>query len=224
LILAGDDGFKSTNANVPTAAFNWPPLNLLANERPVEDGIWSWRANNITVVGQGQDEFPVATYAFRRISITLDKSMHLLGIAFGLLPQSYNPATGHGELKVEMDFHNWAWGMRETRLPLSAFSFGEAGSAQMSADIVMLQFRDACINDEIRGGSHSWETSVAENSPADGAEGVSSRTSSFSFGKACEEPERESTLKDPNNWPPGGGNKPVPDELPGIDDRHQPYN
>jgi hypothetical protein len=106
---------------------------------------------------KGFPGFPYATIGFKSLMINMDQDHWLVDWHTAIHPQFYDETTGNFEFSLDLFLKQWK--KRKTsfyKLP-SRFSKRKEGWAYLGGAVVMLQFRDACLESKSHIGSVTWK-------------------------------------------------------------------
>jgi len=144
LLVAGDrDGFFGTEKSF-IKSYEWDKRD------DFEDGMI-----DETVIGyQG---FPYATIGFKSLMINMDQDHWLVDWHTAIHPQFYDETTGNFEFSLDLFLKQWKARRESPFRWQSRFSKRKDGWAYLSGAVVLLQFKDACLESKSHIGSVNWQ-------------------------------------------------------------------
>jgi hypothetical protein len=106
----------------------------------------------------GNPSFEFATLAYRGFNFQLDKPHHYVKWHLTLNEEAYDGQTGTMQFRPELFFQQWAEGMKQANAnrKYARWAFKRKGVLDASADVLLLQFKDACIQPTYTQGQHKW--------------------------------------------------------------------
>lgn len=141
---------------------------------PFEDG-----TVNFSVVGQ--PNFNKATMGFKSIIVNMDRDHWLVDWHTAIHPQFYNSNTGVYDFAMDLMLKQWKKKIDSPFKFQSKFSKRKDGWAYVNGSVVLLQFKDACVQRQSRFGTLSWK---GMNKGADGNEAINVHR--FKVKEGCE--------------------------------------
>ena len=106
---------------------------------------------------QGKPNFEQASIGFKSIIINMDRDHWLVDWNTAIHPQFYNATTGKMDFAMDLLLKQWKKKIDSPFKFQSKFSKRKDGWAYVSGSVVLLQFKDACIQPLTRFGSLSWK-------------------------------------------------------------------
>lgn len=115
-----------------------------------EDGMMDETVN-------GFPGFPYATIGFKSLIINMDQDHWLVDWHTSIHPQFYDETTGNFQFSLDLYLKQWKkWRDSFYKFP-SRFSKRKDGWAYLGGAVVMLQFREACLESKSHIGTVNWK-------------------------------------------------------------------
>jgi hypothetical protein len=143
VLLAGDrKDFNATEKSF-IKSYEWD------KHSDFEDGMMDETVN-------GFPGFPYATIGFKSLMINMDQDHWLVDWHTAIHPQFYDETTGNFEFSLDLFLKQWK-NRRESAYKFSSrFSKRKDGWAYLGGAVVLLQFKDACLESKSHIGSITW--------------------------------------------------------------------
>lgn len=128
-----------------------------------------------SIKGNGSGNYHAAALAFRELEMSLDDEHWMLEWQSIIDPKDYDSSSGTHEFDLYLLFKQWADGMKDSHPPESWAAKKREGSATFRANIALIQFTNASIEEGKHKSTISWKAQ------ADGGGGCSedSRVNEF---------------------------------------------
>ncbi|MCB0502316.1 MAG: hypothetical protein KDD32_06505 [Bacteroidetes bacterium] len=105
---------------------------------------------------RGYTGFPIATIGFKSIMVNMDRDHWLVNWHTAIHPQFYDETTGNFEFAIDLLLQQWKKSTSPMKI-VSRFSKRKDGWAYLDGSVVLLQFKDACLETKSRFGSLNWK-------------------------------------------------------------------
>lgn len=146
LILGGNEELHSQNF-LQSRHFDWDK-----KDNPELD------QSMAMIQGIGNNQYAVATLGFKSIHLTLDQAHWMIEWNNQFKPIEYAPSSGKYFYSLDLLFNQWEDGMKKySATPKqSKFSSRKKGWASLTAQMTLLQFKDAKLNYKKVDGNLYW--------------------------------------------------------------------
>ena len=143
LLFAGDRGdFNGTEKSF-IKSYEWD------KQSDFEDGMIDETVN-------GFPGFPYATIGFKSLMINMDQDHWLVDWHTAIHPQFYDETTGNFEFSLDLFLKQWKKRKESFYRFSSRFSKRKDGWAYLGGAVVLLQFKEACLESKSHIGSVKW--------------------------------------------------------------------
>ncbi|MCS6905048.1 MAG: hypothetical protein RML72_06145 [Bacteroidia bacterium] len=161
ILLIGGNSYSATTAILNRNVY-WDTKHMPEPEIPRQ-----------SIKGDTLRSYPQAVPAFQKIEFKLDRPHFFVALHAALHPENYQK--GSLTLRPDLFFFQWEEEMKKKK------GRKKSGVLQITVQIVLLQFEEACIKHEDWSGYYSWRQLKA---PA--TDEAATYTSKMSFPKVCD--------------------------------------
>lgn len=144
LVLAGDHERFNTAEKSVIKSYEWDKHTVMDENM-----------TNETVIGAA--DFPYAALGFKSLMINMDRDHWVVDWNTAIHPQYYDPQTGKNTFSVDMFLKQWKKRKESPFAIASRFSKRKDGWAYLGGTVVLLQFKEACLENKSHIGAVRWK-------------------------------------------------------------------